>query len=91
MPTRRAKTIWNWLTREINPSAPDDVQREEKVSKYFGNDPMAVVAFLNTLNNAHGFRQDGLALLPGEVVPDPLVRELYIAILDDYLRRGWRV
>lgn len=94
--TRRYKTIDRWLRTELNKKKPDSVKYPDKVSKHIGGGPAAPVAFLNTLNTASGFRPDGLSLLPGDVPVDaakgyPTVRHLMIAILNDYLRRDWKI
>lgn len=91
MPSRRFTTMEKWLFKEINPSSPAVVKYNEKVSKYFNNSASAVIAFLDKLNTDSKFTDDGLELLPGDLTPDPLVRQLLAAIADDYLRRGWSV
>ncbi len=55
------------------------------------DDGNAVIAFYNHLNTNSKFAGDGLALLPGDIVHGPKVRQLLAAIVDDYLRRGWTV
>lgn len=93
---RRYKTIYQWLRTELKPGNPEAVDYSDKVSKHIGGGGGAVLAFLNTLNNAPGFQPDGLSLLPGDVPVDsakgyPTVRHLMIAILDNYLRRDWKI
>lgn len=89
--TRRYRTIHSRLRFALDPNKPEAVKYSDKVTVHVGGGAGAVIAFLDTLNQTKGFKADGLTLLPGEVVPDPTVRELMIAIVDNYLRRGWQI
>lgn len=59
----------------INPEKPESVDLGKSLGTYISGGEPAHKAFLNVLNNANGFRQDGLSLVLGM-----LLRRLWCAI-----------
>lgn len=91
MPTQRYQIIRDRLFARLRQASGKKVAYNHKVSTHIGDQPNALNAFLNVLNNLPGFQEDELFLTPGEVIPKPNVEELLAAIFDDYLSRNWKI
>lgn len=89
--TRTIKTIYKWLRSALKPTKPSDVDFGDKVSDYVHGGEGAIKAFLESLNKTPGFNSDGMTLDSTRVKSDPRVRHVLIAILDNYMARGWKV
>ncbi|WP_299771203.1 hypothetical protein [uncultured Tateyamaria sp.] len=84
---RSYKAIKTRVHTILNPDDPNSVRFDEKVSKYYSN----ILAFLAALNAHPGFVKDGMKLAPADVVDDPSVADIRVAVIGNYQRRGWDV
>jgi hypothetical protein len=75
----------------IKPSAPSSVSYFDPVSKYIGGGPLAIIGFIDRVNNSVPFRMHGLALVPSNVPDNPHVGDFYAAIINWYEQHGWTV
>ena len=85
--TRRFSTISKRIRSVLDPSNPDAVWFDHKVSQYYTD----IFTFLSALNAHPGFDRDGMRLGPADVVDDPQVSDINVAVLANYLRRDWVV
>jgi len=67
-----------------------DVQGHDAIRTLFGSED-ALLAFTNRLNEAPGFRVDGIQLTPSDVRSAKVVADLVVVIANQYKRKNWTV
>jgi len=77
------------LFARLHAASGKTVSYHHKVSTHIGAGDIALLAFIQVLNDTPGFSEDGLSLVPGDIKRKPNVAELLGAIFRDYTSRGW--
>ncbi|MEM6386261.1 MAG: hypothetical protein AAF718_08505 [Pseudomonadota bacterium] len=68
-----------------------ELKGTDPLSQFLPGGAAAIGTFQRTLNDAAGFKEDGLSLEPGAVPATGTVANQLDAIVTDYHRRGWEV
>ncbi|WP_120631347.1 hypothetical protein [Ruegeria sp. EL01] len=88
MRARRFSTVRRRLFDLLKTESGHEPVVGDKVSVHLAVSGISLPVFLDKINNSAGFSQDGIFLTPGEVVNDPTVFELLVALWQEYIDRG---
>lgn len=88
MRARRFSTVRRRLFDLLKAESGQEPVVGEKVSVHLAVSGISLPVFLDKINNSAGFSRDGIFLTPGEVVNDPTVFELLVALWQEYIDRG---